>query len=112
MTHPEQQTAPRATRARLILAIIFGMPLLLGIPHYLFLGVVAMRSRFGWTEMDWNNDGRTTLGEALATADVIERPDPAGRVGCVELVWARTGKRIRIECRAAEERSAAERSAA
>ncbi|MBA3658022.1 MAG: hypothetical protein H0W67_00305 [Gemmatimonadales bacterium] len=81
-----------------IVALIFGMPLVLGVFHLFFLGIVAVRSDYAWAEMDWNGDGRTTVREALATADVIERPYAAGRQDCVELLWARTGKRIRIEC--------------
>lgn len=104
MTHA-QQPVPAASapasevRPIWIVAVIFGMPLLLGVLHLIFLSVVAVRSQYAWDEMDWDGNGRTTVKEALATADVIERPVTAGRKGCVELIWAKTGKRIRIECR-------------
>ncbi len=85
-------------RAWLTVGLILGMPLVLAALHVAFLAVAAARSRFSWREMDWDGDGRTTLREALATADVLERPAERHGRRCVELIWARTGRRIRLEC--------------
>ena len=85
-------------RPRWIIALIFGMPLVLALLHTAFLAVVAARSRYSWREMDWDGDGRTTVREALATAEVVERPVERDGRRCVELMWARTGRPIRIEC--------------
>lgn len=88
----------RSARLTPLLALIFGMPLLLLVLHTGFLAVVALRSHYSWREMDWDGDGRTTLAEALATADVLERPAVRQGRRCVELVWAKTGRPIRVEC--------------
>jgi hypothetical protein len=48
--------------------------------------------------MDWNADGKTTIGEFFETADVIERPVQRDGQDCVELVWSRKGTVLRLEC--------------
>ena len=79
-------------------ALIFGMPLLLAVLYYGYLAVNAARSPWSWRQMDWNGDGRTTLGEFFATADVITRPVTKDGQACSELVSARTGTVWRTEC--------------
>ena len=79
-------------------ALILGMPLVLAVIYYTYLGINAARSPWSWKEMDWNGDGRTTMGEFFATADVIRRPVARDGKSCSELVSARTGESYRIEC--------------
>ncbi|HEX5817560.1 MAG TPA: hypothetical protein VFY20_01680 [Gemmatimonadales bacterium] len=80
------------------MALILGMPLVLAVIYYSYLAVNVSRSPYSWREMDWNGDGRTTLGEFFATTDVIRRPVTEGGRACDELVSARTGRRYRMEC--------------
>jgi hypothetical protein len=86
------------TDARRALLLIFGMPLILAVLYYSWLSVAVVRTRFSWRDMDWNGDGRTTVGEFFQTADVIERPVEQRGLQCVELVWSRNGTVLRVEC--------------
>jgi len=79
-------------------ALIFGMPLVLAVFYYGWLTVLVVRSPWSWRQMDWNGDGRTTIGEFFATTDVIARPAMKEGRACTELVSARTGKVWRMEC--------------
>ena len=96
MSHPD---SPRAgTDSRRAMILIFGMPFILGALYYGWLTVAVMRTRYTWRDMDWNADGRTTIGEFFETADVIERPVMRDGQNCVELVWSRKGTVLRVEC--------------
>ena len=96
MSHPD---SPRAgTDSRRAMILIFGMPFILGALYYGWLTVAVMRTRYTWRDMDWNADGRTTIGEFFETADVIERPVVRNGQNCVELVWSRKGTVLRVEC--------------
>ncbi len=96
MTNPSLPSAPAG--ARRALALIFGMPFILGALYYGWLSIAVLQTRFSWRDMDWNGDGRTTIGEFFETADVIERPIKKDGQQCVELVWSRRGTVLRVEC--------------
>jgi hypothetical protein len=89
------------TDARRALLLIFGMPFILGALYYGWLTIAVLQTRFSRQDMDWNADGRTTIGEFFQTADVIERPVERNGLACVELVWSRKGTVLRVECPAA-----------
>jgi len=80
------------------MALILGMPLVLAVIYYSYLAVNVARSPYRWREMDWNGDGRTTLGEFFATTDVIRRGVTRDGRECTEFVSARTGRAYRTEC--------------
>lgn len=80
------------------LALIFGMPVILGILYTGFLAILAMTSHYSWRQMDWDGNGHTSIREALATADVLKRPVEDQSRKCTELFWAKSGLRIRLEC--------------
>jgi hypothetical protein len=80
------------------LALILGMPLILGLLYTAFLAIAAMSSPYTWHQMDWDADGHTSLREVLATADVLRRTVTDNGQSCTELFWAKDGLRIRLEC--------------
>lgn len=84
--------------ARGALLVIFGMPFILAALYYAWLTIAVLRTRYSWHDMDWNGDGRTSIGEFFKTADVIERPVERDGRACVELVWSRKGTVLRVEC--------------
>jgi len=87
--------------ARRALVLIFGMPFILAALYYAWLTIAVLRTRYSLRDMDWNGDGRTSVGEFFETADVIERPVERDGRSCVELVWSRKGTVLRVECPAA-----------
>ena len=86
------------TEARRTFLLIFGMPAILAALYYAWLTIAVLRTRFAWGDMDWNGDGRTSVGEFFQTADVIERPVERDGISCTELVWSRKGTVLRVEC--------------
>ncbi len=92
------KTRPASTDARRALLLIFGMPFILAALYYGWLTVAVLRTRYSLRDMDWNGDGRTSVGEFFKTADVIERPVERDGRACVELVWSRKGTVLRVEC--------------
>ena len=94
----EPASRPAGPDSRRAMILIFGMPFILGALYYGWLTIAVMRTRYSWRDMDWNADGRTTIGEFFETADVIERPVVRNGQNCVELVWSRKGTVLRVEC--------------
>lgn len=86
------------TEARRSLLLIFGMPAIMAVLYYGWLAAAVLRTRYAWRDMDWNGDGRTSIGEFFQTADIIERPVEQDGKSCVELVWTRKGTVLRVEC--------------
>lgn len=86
-----------ASPARTLL-LILGMPLLLAVVYYAWLAVRVAQAPFSWREKDWNGDGRTSLAEYFATADVLARPVTRDGQACRALVSARSGDTLRVDC--------------
>ncbi|MFN2565507.1 MAG: hypothetical protein ABR499_10940 [Gemmatimonadaceae bacterium] len=59
---------------------------------------VALLPGYGWRERDWNNDGRTSLGEFLESSDVWRRSARRGGELCVEYFSTKDGLPVRIDC--------------
>jgi hypothetical protein len=77
------------------------MPAVLALLYYGWLALQVARTPYGWKDMDWNGDGRTTLGEYFQTADVLERAAADSAPGCIEMYSARTGRVLRTACASA-----------
>jgi hypothetical protein len=65
-------------------------------PTYIALGSLARG--YGWREMDWNSDGRTTLSEFLASADIAKRSVQRGQDVCWEYYALKDGFPVRTDC--------------
>lgn len=74
---------------------------LLALP-VLFVGggaVAAASQGYGWEQMDWNGDGRTSAGEFLAAADVGKRELCKDGKNCVEFYALKDGRTLRTDCK-------------
>ncbi|MCG8640629.1 MAG: hypothetical protein MI862_12900 [Desulfobacterales bacterium] len=49
-------------------------------------------------EMDWNQDGRTSIAEIIKSSDVGSRPQIVGDVECVEYFFYKDGLPIKVVC--------------
>ena len=66
---------------------------------YLGMRVLAVeRQGYAWGEMDWNQDGTTTLGEFFMSSEIGKRPVADGDETCVEYFRYKDGSTIRIAC--------------
>lgn len=66
---------------------------------YVILGLGASIWRLNLhslSDMDWNDDGATTLEELLDTLDIGQR---AGRPGCIHFYAMKDGLDVKVVCR-------------
>lgn len=50
--------------------------------------------------MDWDGNGRVTLSEFLAGADIGSRPIVLNGQDCIERFSLKDGRPVRVDCRA------------
>jgi hypothetical protein len=60
--------------------------------------VVSWKKDYSWKEMDWNQDGTTTLSEVLEASDVGRRAVSKGGKHCIEYYSFKDGLTVRMEC--------------
>ena len=80
-------------------SLVIGASLLLLIVLYgLSRFVASWQKSYSWKEMDWNQDGTTTLSEVLEASDVGRRAVNRGGKHCVEYYSFKDGLTVRMEC--------------
>jgi len=70
-------------------------------PPAVFFGAIilgALQNGYGWSEMDWNSDGRTTLSEFLDAADIGKREAVVCQRTCTEYFAYKDGLPVRTDC--------------
>lgn len=60
--------------------------------------VASWQKDYSWKEMDWNQDGTTTLSEVLEASDVGRRGVIKAGKRCVEYYSFKDGLTVRMEC--------------
>lgn len=78
--------------------IIVGVLLALPVLFMSGAAVAAASQGYGWAQMDWNGDGRTSAGEFLAAADVATRELCKDGRNCVEYYAVKDGRTLRTDC--------------
>lgn len=53
---------------------------------------------YSWKEMDWNQDGKTTLAEVVDARDIGRRDVVIGGKTCIEYFAFKDGLAVRIDC--------------
>lgn len=74
--------------------LVLAMPVL----WLAILAVGSLGKGYSWREMDWNGDGRTSIGEFLETGDTFERETIVQGRRCVEIVAMKDGLPLRTRC--------------
>ena len=77
------------------------LPLVIAITAALIAGVLlvpALTAGYGWSERDWNRDGRTSFGEFFEATDIRTRPVTQDARTCVEYFRLKDGLSVRIDC--------------
>lgn len=77
---------------------LWAVLLVLGALVAAYVVVIALLPGYGWRERDWNNDGRTSLGELLEASDVWRRDVRRGAESCVEYFRTKDGPPVRVDC--------------
>ena len=66
--------------------------------YILVRGAVSFKKGYSWTEMDWNQDGSTTIAEFLESSDIGTRPINKDAKKCVEYFSFKDGLTVKIVC--------------
>ena len=83
---------------RRLLTSVLLLPLFFVLLYYTWLAISAWRAGYTWEEMDWNEDGRTTVREFLATNEIGRRPVTRNGRMCVEFFRLEDRRPLRITC--------------
>ena len=66
-----------------------------------YIGILIIsveRQGYAWSEMDWNQDGTTTLTEYFMSSDVGKRATARDGDTCTEYFHYKDGSSIRLAC--------------
>ncbi|MGE5926153.1 MAG: hypothetical protein ACM357_02280 [Gemmatimonadota bacterium] len=88
----------RGHPVRRMLTSVVLTPLLFVVLYYGWLAVSAWRAGYAWEEMDWNDDGATTIREFFATNGVGRRPITREGRMCVEFFRLEDGLPLKTSC--------------
>lgn len=86
---------------RWIRRVVWGtVGLILALP-VLWMAIVvagALSRGYGWDQMDWNGDGRTTIGEFLQTEDVMTKEVVVEGRRCLRYLAMKDTMPLRTDC--------------
>lgn len=66
--------------------------------YLLVRGAVSFNKGFSWDEMDWNQDGSTTIAEFFRSSDISTRQTTNGDMKCVEYYSFKDGLALKVVC--------------
>lgn len=61
-------------------------------------GAVSFKKGYSWVEMDWNQDGSTTIAEFFESSDIGTRPIKKDGRECVEYFSFKDGLTVKVVC--------------
>ncbi|WP_132750532.1 hypothetical protein [Simplicispira metamorpha] len=83
----------------LLLAVIAAILVI----YILLRGIGSFSHGYYWKEMDWNNDGETTIVEFFEASDIGRRDVVVDGKPCIENFSFKDGLAVRIDCSDAKE---------
>jgi hypothetical protein len=88
---------------RYIRLVAAGVSILL-VAYVAVLTFRATHSGLSWKEMDFDRDGRTSIGEFLEAGDVGTREVRRNGRACTEYFLLKDGRTVKVSCPAGNER--------
>jgi hypothetical protein len=82
-------------RGCLALAAILAFPVCL---YAIILAASSLSKGYSWPQMDWDNDGHTSLAEFLEAGDTGETPVTIDGKQCREVYWYKDGIPVKTIC--------------
>lgn len=80
-----------------VLAII-GVLIVLAVGYFCFRGYVIWQKQFTWEEMDWDNNGDTSLNEFFQASDIsVRKIEKNGKI-CKEFYAYKDGLPVKVIC--------------
>jgi hypothetical protein len=71
---------------------------LLFVIYYLILLIIIIRSNYSWNDMDWNQDGSTSISEMFSSNDIGVRRIKEHAKNCLEYFSYKDGLAIKQVC--------------
>lgn len=68
------------------------------IGYLLLCGIGGLWHGYSWQEMDWNQDGNTSLSEFFAASDIGKREVAADGKKCIEYYAYKDGLAVKMVC--------------
>lgn len=72
--------------------------LFFGLAYFSFRVFIGYRNGYDYEEMDWNQDGRTSIAEIIDSSDVGTRQTIVNGVQCMEYFAYKDGLPIKVIC--------------
>ena len=83
---------------KMIIKTIVATFIIFVITYYSYKGVASWQQGYSWTEMDWNERGRTTIADFFAASDIGKREIQLNGVLCAEYYSYKDGLTIKLIC--------------
>ena len=71
---------------------------LIAVLYFIARSAVSYQKGFSWAEMDWNQDGSTSISEFFTSSDIDTRPIKKKGKDCVEYYYYKDGLTVKIVC--------------
>lgn len=82
---------------RVAIVVLFALGIIL-ITYSMLRVIGSLYQGYSWQEMDWNNDGKTTVFEFFKASDIGQRNVMVDGGVCVEYFSYKDALTIRIDC--------------
>jgi hypothetical protein len=66
--------------------------------YFVFLGEGSLEHGYSWKEMDWNQDGTTSIGEFFAASDIGKREVILDNKKCIEYFAYKDALPVKTVC--------------
>ena len=65
---------------------------------FIYRVVFSLRQGYSWKEMDWNQDGHTSIGEFFEAINIGKREKTIDNQKCVDFFSYKDGQSIKLVC--------------
>jgi hypothetical protein len=81
-----------------LMAKIVGVIFIFILIYFISRAVTGYRHGYSWREMDWNQDGTTSISEVIYSSDIGKREVIRNQKTCVEYYAYKDGLSIKTAC--------------
>ena len=84
-------------KMRFVLAIVGAISVLI-VAYIVLRGISSFHQGYLWKEMDWNQDGTTSISEFFVASDIGTRETMIDGKKCVEYFAYKDGLPVKVNC--------------
>lgn len=71
---------------------------LIFLAYFVACGISSLSHGYSWSEMDWNQDGTTSISEFFAASDIGKRSVISAGKECIEYFAYKDGLPVKVVC--------------